>query len=239
MARTPKKIKRAKGNSRPVPVKKTRRSAAVPKEKPPAFSKPVPSPSPWKTAWFHPLQTIRTVLQTNPRQGLPIIAFTYGLTQLIGMAEFRWGEYMELWAIVLVCIVLAWPLGYIAIHVQGWFLEVAGGIMGGYATNKQTTAVVIWGNVTTLINPFLDSFLILMVGKAVFMKNPDPQEVGLWGALIIGIVAVTHLLRIVWSAILIIGQLAEVHQFSRWKAAATLLILYSVGLFFAYLGRIL
>lgn len=213
--------------------KKARSKAASPVHKP-VFLKP----SPWATAWFHPRQTVRTILSKGLyHHGFYTIGFLIGFNRLLELAGLRhWGENLKLWLIVAGCMILGWPIGFLYIYIQGWLYGIVCRALGGEGRTMQTTTAVAWGNITYLVSMVLNLLVICFVGQSVYTRGFDINSVGLFEAGVMIFAGLGFLLNSAWHFVLLTGTLTEVHKFKWWRAALAVLIFYAVGILFYWLS---
>lgn len=191
--------------------------------------------SPWWGIWVQPRQTLRWLVDTNPKLHFWILAVFYGLVRV-----FSWSIQMGVGDIfqpaeVAVFMLVAGPLaGIFGIFVTAGLLQIIGRIFGGEAKGPQLRAVLAWAAVPMNVLTFVGVFpLLLMFGSQVFVPS-DPQVAAILfgkgaaaGFLGSGLSAWWNILETVgalyYLVVAVIGY-AEVQQFGTWKALGTFFI---------------
>jgi hypothetical protein len=182
--------------------------------------------SPWITAWVHPKATIQAVLKLKHQYGMVWLGLIFGINELFARAELgQYGKYVPLSVILAGVLVLAIPAGLIAILIQGSLLSFIGKWFGGKASQDEARAVVAWSSLPILITDLFKLLTISVMGHAYFLAH-DPASMGPLNNLAFIIGYLGALIGYVWSLVLKVHALAEVHQFNLWKSAASLLIYY-------------
>ena len=225
MARVRKKIKRAKRVLKPASAKKISRSEAAPKARPPAFSGPVIYPSPWKTAWFSPVLTINNVIKNKKlKAGLFPIAFCFGFNEILSRANiWHSGDRYPLIAILGVALIAALPVGLIGLAIRTGILKWTGERFGGVGTGDEVGVAVLWATVPSLLMTLIHLLQVVLMGDSSF-KTVSHETMGLMDAFSLMLTGFGALATSFWVFILLVLGLAEINKFSKWKAAATILV---------------
>jgi hypothetical protein len=187
--------------------------------------------SPWRTAWFQPRLTIQIVLKKELRYGVFPIAALIGLDELLSRAMFQpLVPAFDVWMIILFCLLLAIPLGRIIIFVQGGLLGWMSESFGGTGTLEQTQTVVMWSSLPLVFDVLFKALEILVMGPNSFRPLIPVDQMGMGTYFIFSFSWLVGVVTLIWSLVLKINGLAEVHQFSRWRAAGSIFTLY-IGAF--------
>lgn len=178
--------------------------------------------NPWVSIWFKPRQTIRQIVDTNPRHLVVPIAIAAGIAGGLMQALTpltRAG--VSIGVAVAIAVVLGGLFGLIGLYLFGWLYRWVGGWLGGQAKNVEVRAAIAWVEIPT--------FAVFMIWLASFLMTPG-QAVATGGggnmlttasAIVIGIAAFA---AGIWRAVLACHTLGEVHRFSAWKGLGTMLI---------------
>lgn len=210
-------------------------------ESPPEQSIPELKISPWWGIWVQPRQTIRYLVDTDPKMHFWVLAVFYGVVRVVSWGmQIGIGDFFQP-AGVAAFILLVGPLaGVFGIFVTAGLLQIAGRLFGGKATGPQLRAVLAWAAVPMSVLSFVGMVpLLFLFGQQVFIGS-DPQMaailfgqgdvgtflgsgLGAWWAVLEGAGSMYYLITVVRGY-------AEVQQFGIWKAVGTFILAVS-GLF--------
>ena len=181
-------------------------------------------PSPWITEWLHPRTTIQAVLKLKHQYGMVWLGLIFGIHAFLSRAELgHYGKYVPLWVILAGALALAIPGGLIALLIQGSLLSFVGKWFGGKASQDEARAVAAWSSLPVLITDVFKLLTISVLGINYFLPH-DPPAFGVLNSFFYLLGWLGGVIGLVWSLILKVAALAEVHQFNMWKSAATVLI---------------
>jgi hypothetical protein len=190
--------------------------------------------NPFLTIWTRPRATIRGIVNTDPRRYVVPLAMAGGIVHTLERAFGRnTGDTLPL-ATILLFVVLLGPLsGLIGLHLLGWILGVTGRWIGGRATWEEVRAAVGWSNV-----PVLAAGPILIVelgafGRDLFTRDTPALASNPTFGLILLTCGLLHLILALWSFVVLLKCVAEVHRFSAWAALGSLIlaVLFFIALF--------
>ncbi len=177
--------------------------------------------TPWLSIWFKPRQTIRQIVDANPRRGVLPLAIAAGAATFVmsglGLA-MRAG--MSPWLALPMCLGLGTLTGLLWLYLFGWLYRWVGSWFGGQAKNVDVRAAIAWVEVPR--------FVVFVMWLIMFLLVQDPtaaegelSAAAFLAFLLFGVVALTVW---VWRLVLACHALGEVHRFSAWKGLATLAI---------------
>jgi hypothetical protein len=181
--------------------------------------------NPWRGIWVRTRETIRAIVQFNPRYMLPLLYFIYGLPMFFQMAQnFSLGDRYSLTGIIVVALLLSIVLGLVMINIGAGLLYWTGKWIGGIGSFQNIRAAVAWSNVPNAVNILLWFINIAAFGSRIFkqefIETPFAgHELGL-----IFFTAVVQVVLAVWSFIIVLRALSEVQGFSMWRAFFNLII---------------
>ncbi len=187
--------------------------------------------SPWLSIWTRPRETIRYIVDSDPTGYVVILAMIAGLGQALdGLSGRDAGDYLSP-AILLVLAVILGPIGgIISLYFDGFFLRWVGSWFGGQASSEQVRAAVAWSSVPRIFALLLWIPELALLGEEMFKSTTFRIESSLVVALFFfGCVGLEVILGI-WSFVLRLQCLGEVHGFSAWKALASLLVVRIVSI---------
>jgi hypothetical protein len=194
--------------------------------------------NPWAAIWTRPRATIRGIVDTYPSRCVTLLAMIYGISSTLNSALQRESERDEgnatsLPAILGLALIAGSIGGVIGNLIMGALVRWTGSWIGGVASAQECRAAIAWGSVPQAVNLALVLGLIGVFGNDLF-RSVDLEATGRGKAAILIAVGLAQIVLGIWSAVLTVKCIAEVHRFSAWKSLGALLL---VGLVF--LGAIL
>lgn len=207
------------------------------------MNEPISSPefNPWWRIWVQPRQTIRYLINTDPKMHFWVLAIMYGIIRAVTWSmDVSLGDYIspsEVAGFILFGGALA---GVIGIYLTASLLELTARLLGGKAEGQHVRAVLAWAGVpmnALVIIGFIP--LAAMFSTSIFTStNPKMQQ------LLFGHGAATNILGqglLMWRTLMeLIGALyylgiiavglSEVEEFNIWKSIGILAIVFG-GLF--------
>lgn len=191
--------------------------------------------SPWWGIWIQPRQTIRYLVDSDPKMHFWVLVVFYGVVRVVSWGmQIGIGDFFQPAEVALFILAVGPLAGIFGIFVIGSLLQISGRMFGGEATGPQIRAVLAWGVVPMSVLSLVGMFpLLLMFGSRVFVGS-DPQVaailfgeggvgqflnsgLGAWWAMLEGAGSL-------YSLVTIVRGYAEVQQFGIWKALGTFFI---------------
>ncbi len=180
--------------------------------------------NPWVTIWSSPRATIRRVVFVNPRHQVIAIA---ALSGALSALEARWSQpppsgngAIVAWPVVVVFSVVLWAiLSIVWLYIVGGLFKWAGAALGGTATQLEVRAAVAWAQVP-VIAALAIGILSILLGTGAPMVPFGGAQHGTSAS-----VSLLHGIFGIWSFILTLKCVAEVHRFSVWRALGALLLI--------------
>lgn len=184
--------------------------------------------NPWTSIWLHPRQTIRQIVDSDPKRLVLLLAMSGGLADLlIGAVDAAMArEVFPLKAILIFCLIAGPLMGLMGLYVMGWLYRWVGSWMGGKANTVQIRAAIGWSHVPALWLLGFWVILVVVSGGEILKPEPEMGSSNLFFALLLLLFGLGMLVLSIWRVILLIQMLAEVHQFSARRAIWTLSIPY-------------
>ncbi len=181
--------------------------------------------NPWTHIWTHPRETIRKIVNFNPKFRFILLSFLYGLPMLFYWAQnFSFGQRTTAAGIVIGAFVLATFAGMLTITILSGLILWTGKWLRGKSTFYPIRAALAWSSVPNIFEIIIWAILIYLFREGVFMAD-FPQE-GLSSRLLFSTLGllIIQLALIIWSVIILVKGLGEVQGFSAWKALLNVLI---------------
>lgn len=180
--------------------------------------------NPWVGMMTRPRETMRYLLETEPRRQVHTLAMAGGMAlEMIYSALLSDGDFSggTMW--------LGAIGGLLSLYVYGFLLTWGGRLLGGRGSGKEVRAALAWANVPTLWATVLLGILFVAFNQ---------MGVGLGLSLIVLLVVVV--VGAVWTAVAQYKAVAEAHDFSTWRSllahilAGVVLVAIGFGLVFAF-----
>ncbi len=181
--------------------------------------------NPWLKMWTKPRETIRSIVKSDSNRHLWWLAGIYGFPMLLHFSQsLSLAMKVSPYLIVIGSAVFAALIGMIGFQVTSGLVHWTGKWLGGVGHFLQIRAAVAWSNVTNIGTGFLWLLLIAFFGSDVFMRTfAETPFVGSAMALVTMIFLLQTVLSI-WSFVLLVCSLAEVQQFSVWRAIVNIIL---------------
>ncbi|NGX30698.1 MAG: hypothetical protein K940chlam8_00047 [Chlamydiae bacterium] len=183
--------------------------------------------NPFVEIWTSPKKTIRAIVEAYPKYYLYFFATIQGLYALVNIFSSLRPAALEGMtnAIFIGIMILLTPLlGRVYFWINGWILKWVGSWFHGKASYIETRTVLAWSQVPIifLIVIFLINQLAahLFLGEALLEGTPLPAIIAQFPVWLF-INSVATAVFGIWSLVIFFGGIAEVHQFSVWKAILT------------------
>lgn len=187
--------------------------------------------SPFMTIWLKPRETIREIVIYNPELHVLIFAFLAGIGRALSRSSGRSvGDNGSLITILPLSVVFGGLGGILLLYIMGAIYRWLGAKFGGTASSQAIRASIAWSKVPQICGSVLWIPLIILFGNDLFTSSTvifsKSSELVLLYFLIIAVMFSFW----VWTTILKIITLAEVHQFLIWKSIAIIVIPIAVVL---------
>ena len=184
-----------------------------------------PQPAPWLTIWFKPRETIRHIVDTDPDYRVFVLAMLVGIAQALDRASSKnAGDTLPVAVILLLCVVLGPIGGLVSVYIGGALFRWIGGWFGGTATSAEVRAAIVWSSLPVIGAMVLWIPKFVLFGEEIFTSTMPRTEsnpgllLALMGFLVIDLIAA------IWTFILLLKCLGEVHRFSAWRALGVVIL---------------
>jgi hypothetical protein len=189
---------------------------------------PGDSIAPFFAIWIAPRDTIRQIVDSDPRRGvLAIAALSGALSGLEGswLAAMSGAHAMSaLWPFLVALKVGMFAIwGIAGLYIAGWMITGACRALGGIAPAAQTRAAIAWASIPGIVATGL-GVIALLAG----IVTPHAFKPGAF-AFPPELIVLSAILG-VWGLVLELKCLGEVNRFSAWRAlGAQILLLLVLG----------
>ena len=180
--------------------------------------------------WFHPRATIRSIVETNPRRNIILLACISGIYQTLDrLIKQGAGDSMGLIEIGLIALIAGPIAGLFALFVGRFLFQLSGKIIGGKATGAEVRSALAWSSVPDSILLLLFIPYIAFLGREGFTSVEAGAELtSLQAAVAVFYAFVVALPLVIWKAFISVQCMAEVHQFAWWKGVLTYVIGFAI-----------
>jgi tetratricopeptide (TPR) repeat protein len=186
--------------------------------------------SPWLTIWTSPRATIRSIVDSDPKRHVLVLAMLGGFAETLGNAlsnvgTQELGSILPLPIILLFC-AIAGPIGgLISLYLSGFLLTIAGDWLGGRATSVEVRAAIAWSSVPRIwaLILWVPSLALFGFEEDLFTSTTSATVDPVLATIAISL-AVVQLVIEIWALIVFLQCLGEVHRFSAWRALGASLL---------------
>ena len=163
--------------------------------------------NPWLSIWIQPRETIRWIVDTDPKRQVILLAVVGGIAGSLYPSVI--GSQTEF----IFSLIGGSISGLLYLYIGGALLRWIGSWFGGQATTEEVRAAIAWSLVPTIW-----SLLLWIPGLIILVFVPS-----LYLLFALGFVYAQIIIGI-WAFVVLLKCLGEVHRFSAWKALGTVMI---------------
>ncbi|HVA79755.1 MAG TPA: YIP1 family protein [Candidatus Binataceae bacterium] len=182
--------------------------------------------APFFAIWIAPRDTIRQIIDSDPRRHVIAIAALSGA--LSGLEGSWLGAMSEphtmsaLWPFLValkVALFAVWAI--VGLYLAGWTITAACRALGGVANSVQTRAAIAWASI-----PGIAATGLGVIGLLAGIVTPHALRPGAFSfpPELAGLSAILG----IWGLVLEVKCIGEVNHFSAWRALAAQLLLLLV-----------
>ncbi len=182
--------------------------------------------------WTKPKETIRYIIDTNPKQLVLILAILGGIFEALSVASGEgYGDRFSLINIYFLSIIFGSIGGILGLYITGFLLNWTGNWIGGNATSEEIRAAYAWG-----IVPIITMELMLLLpdlfffGRDLYTSEMPIITSSPFLSLLLLVFAFAELVVGIWAIIVFLKCLGEVQGFSVWKALGNVLLVWLIVL---------
>jgi len=188
--------------------------------------------NPWTNIWVKPRETIKKIVNFNPRFRFAILSFLYGLPMLLHMAQnLDLGDQFTTAGIVVAALVLATFVGMLAIVIASGLIYWTGQWIGGKSSYINIRAAVSWSNVPNIAAIIVWFIMIYNFRTEIFMDGFGEMAMSSSASMMLNVAMLIESAVAIWSFIILVKALGEVQGFSAWKGVLNVLIpFFMVGI---------
>lgn len=182
------------------------------------------SSNPWFSIWTKPRQTIAEIAEYNVNYRFLVLCYIYGLQHTFQVfQQLSVSKSVAFPVSIITALVIAFPVGYLALNIGSFFIFLLGKIIKGKASFKQVRAASAWASVPSIVMIVLWVVLMGAVGSEVFSLGYEKTLVGSAAYINLAVQLASVVLG-VWGIIIFLKALGQVQGFSAWMALLNVLI---------------
>jgi len=167
---------------------------------------------PWWRIWVQPRQTIRYLIETDPKMHFWVLVTFYGILRAVTLGmQARLGEMFTPFQMA-AFIMIAGPLsGVIGVFFTASLLELVGRVFGGVAESQHVRTVLAWATIPMNVLVILGLLpLLAQIGSGVFGGAGFQTRQFLPGSGLLSWRAVMEVLGSFYYLVILVVGLAEV-----------------------------
>ncbi|MBX9924686.1 MAG: YIP1 family protein [Rhabdochlamydiaceae bacterium] len=185
---------------------------------------------PWFSIWIKPKQTVRAIIDFNVRYRFFILSVLYGLPTVLQTAQnLSLSSVLSMPAILIGCVILSPILGAIGLLLCTLFLTWTGRWIGGRASFLEMRCAVSWTNATNIVTVLIWAALIGRFKEILFFEGFVNMPMTTMDSAWLTACFFIQLVVAIWSFILLMYAISEVHRFSVWKSLLNIAMAFVVG----------
>jgi hypothetical protein len=191
---------------------------------------------PWLSIWIRPRTTIRAIIDSNPNRFIILLALFMGMNQglnRVSSIKF-WDDSnisINLPTIIIISLIIGAIGGIVSLYFFGALYRWVGSLFGGRANSSQVRAAFAWASIPSTLAILLWIPNLALYGGDMFTdttplinSNPIP---------FLCLSTIDWILYL-WSLVLIILCISEVHRISIWRSIITFVTPALILLIFGY-----
>ncbi len=186
--------------------------------------------SPWITIWYRPRVTMRAIIESDPKRDVLLIVILSGILGFFTgtlLSFMLTGDFTVLIISMILTLILGPLFGIAWLYIMGAVLGFTGMLLGGKGTAGEVRAALAWGNIPTLAITALMVPFILMISATM----PSAEQAMQPGASVSPLLFLSSCFLLLTFPFFLyafyfvfLQSLAEVHQFSGWRAFFSILL---------------
>ncbi|MFC5603442.1 YIP1 family protein [Sporosarcina koreensis] len=178
--------------------------------------------NPWASVWLHPRKTVQYVMEYKTGSFVLMIAMVTGIIHFLDQASGN--DLFETWniAAILLVALLAGPIiGVIGLYIASGIYHALSLMLGGMGTSEESRKAFTVSSIIIIIGGLIWIPDLIILGKGNFISDYD-FSFGQFGWSIISLFV--NFIVGIWSLVVLIAAISEVHRFSAWKAAVVVFL---------------
>ena len=172
----------------------------------------------WTTMWFAPRQTIRQIIDTDPKYRLTFLIILGGIGQTLSNTSVRgMGDLISTPGLIALSLIAGPISGYFSIYIMSFVLHWLSHRMKGQATLQEIRTSIAWSwvPIVTLLPLWIPRMILF---RAVLFTAERPMIES--QPILTALYSVTNFVDqaiAIWSLMLLYIAISEVNKFSIWR----------------------
>ena len=188
--------------------------------------------NPWISVWLHPRKTVQYVVENKTGKFVFFIAWISGIIFSLDMVVNN--DLVEAWTPNLLFSLIAGPIiGVVGFYFIAAIYHIFSKMLGGQGTSEQTRMAFAISEIILFVVGILLLLDLLIVGRA---KLGGGYELSVGQSAWLEISPIINSIVGIWSLVVLVAAISEVHRFSIWKAVFVsflpTIILILISIFF-------
>lgn len=174
---------------------------------------------PWKTIWLKPRETIRWIVDHEPRKHLLRLMVLGGIAHALSYAStMNLADFLSTGDILTMCLILGPLSGFVALSLGGWVLQWISQKLGGEGTLHQTRMSMAWSWAPMVYLLPLWGIKYILFREELFQSDKSFLESQTILNGLFGLFGLLDFLITILGLYILFSALAEVNRFSVWRA---------------------
>lgn len=173
--------------------------------------------NPWLSIWTKPKQTIRQIISEDPKQQIGLLASLGGIASAMGNNQTVVTGMISLPAFLGLVLVIGPLAGFLMLYLYGAIIGWACRYLQGVAQGPEMRAAIAWAWVPTIC--FLPVSFALTASTVAMIEQQSANA-----AAFVAVGGFLAALFGIWSFVISLNTIAEVNQFSRWRAWGAMIL---------------
>lgn len=182
--------------------------------------------TPWTSIWTKPRQTVRQVLDTDPKRHVLLLAALAGASNALGNGVELLANAPDLKWLLGLCaevVLIGAVVSMASLFVGAWILTGLGRLSGGVGRSFELRTAIAYANIISVWCLPLNLCAVLLSWYVVH----NPGEIVMAGVLMA--IGLMMIVCGIWYLVVLCATIAEAHQFSGRLGAATVLLPILLG----------
>ena len=182
---------------------------------------PIESRSPWISMWTRPRATIQSIIDSDPKRSVLLLASLTGISQALDKASLKNAGDDLPFPLILVTSFAGIISGVIGLYIFGFLIKHASAWLGGKADGEKSRAAIAWSNVPIAWGLLLWIPQLALFGNELFSATTPRMDSHPFAVLGFGVIDITIA---VWALVLLCKAVGQVNGFSAWRGLGSCLI---------------
>lgn len=181
--------------------------------------------NPWIKMWTKPRETVRAIVQSNPKFRIFWLAGLYGFPLVLHLAQSSsLSESIAVPIILVLALLLSVPIGMISFTISSALVLWVGKLLKGQGNFLNIRAAIAWSNVTNIGTVLTWFFLMGAFGAQLFFRGFAEMPFRGVAAIYANSAFLVQAILSIWSFVLLVRGLQEVQKYSVWRAIVNIVL---------------